>query len=68
MPPTVQSKYVTDEDIAAMRQLIEDIKGEEQEIALAEQAGMDMTAAKATLAESKASALKFLAVYGKGKK
>lgn len=60
----VQSKHVTAEQVQQMRQALEDIKGEEQEIILAEKAGLDMSAAKAALAESKAAAQQFLAVYG----
>lgn len=60
----VQSKHVTAEQVQQMRDALEAIKGEEAEIALAEKAGLDMTAEKASLAASKAAAQQFLSVYG----
>jgi hypothetical protein len=60
-----KSKLVTDEDIAAMEEALEGIKEQEHEIALAEAANIDVAAAKNRLADSKAQAQAFLAVYKK---
>lgn len=64
-PTQYKSKLVSDDDIKAMEQALEDIKEQEQEIALAEAAGIDVAAAKLKLAESKTAAQQFLAVYKK---
>jgi predicted PP-loop superfamily ATPase len=60
-----RSKVVTDEDIAAMEEALEQIKEQEQEIALAESAGIDVAASKENLRKSKETAQMFLAVYKK---
>jgi len=64
-PTQYKSKLVSDDDIKAMEQALEEIKEQEQEIALAEAAGIDVAAAKLKLAESKTAAQQFLAVYKK---
>lgn len=64
-PTQYKSKLVTDDDIKAMEDALEQIKEQEQEIALAEAANIDVAAAKLRLAESKAQAQQFLAVYKK---
>lgn len=61
--PKSTSDYVTPDMLIAMEQALADLDKQDKEIALAESAGLDMSAQKALAADHRKQALQFLAVY-----
>lgn len=63
MPGKSLSEYVTEDDIAAMEAELLNLDKLDKEVLLAENAGLDMTEQKATLADHRKRANMFLATY-----